>query len=114
MTEPLQEPALVLTAEKRALLKRWRDDGLLWLVNASVLHPRGWALAVHIDDDGELLGLSVVGDGKEPWCFGTDPDGSHQADEPFAEFKRSESAREAEWAPKLRSRLRVRRERPRG
>jgi hypothetical protein len=94
-------------ATEREALKKWRDDGLLWLVNTSVLHPRGYALAIHFEEGADFktalpLGLSVVGDGSEPWCFGEEPDGSHQSDEPFADFKRSESAREAEWSPKLR------------
>lgn len=95
---------LELTAEQRESLARFRAEGLLWLVNAAVLHPRGWALAVHLDDDtGEVLGLSVVGDGSEPWCFGPELGGAHQSDAPFEAFKASESAREAAWAPVLRA-----------
>lgn len=41
-----------------------KGDGVLWMVNCAVFHPRGLALAV--DEDGEL---SLVGDGKEPWQF---------------------------------------------
>ena len=47
-----------------------RDSGLLWLINTSVLHPRGFALALHYDDRGsEPTGWSLIGDGSEPWVF---------------------------------------------
>lgn len=41
-----------------------RGDGLLWLVNRVVFHPRGFALAV----DGQG-GFSLLGDGSEVWTF---------------------------------------------
>lgn len=44
------------------------SSGLLWLINATCFHPRGYALAVHPDG----AGWSLLGDGSEPWCF---PDG---------------------------------------
>jgi len=46
-----------------------RDSGLLWLVNASVFHPRGLAMALHVDSQGEVTGWSLLGDGNEPWRF---------------------------------------------
>lgn len=51
-----------------------QKDGLLWLINASVLHPRGFALALETDSNE----LFLMGDGSEPWVFG---DG--MGDEPF-------------------------------
>lgn len=45
-----------------------RDSGLLWLINASVFHPRGFALALHYEG-GEAVGWSLVGDGTEPWQY---------------------------------------------
>jgi hypothetical protein len=41
------------------------EDGLLWLINRCVFHPRGFALA-HVPgtDNWELLG-----DGSEVWAF---------------------------------------------
>lgn len=86
----------------RARLKKFQDDGLVWLVNTSVLHPRGLALAIHLDDAGEPLGLSIVGEGDEPWIFGDD-----QVDdegEPFGLIRRymaGEARREAAWSAKL-------------
>lgn len=40
-----------------------RESGLLWLINTSVLHPRGFALGW--SGDGHFL----LGDGSEPWRF---------------------------------------------
>jgi hypothetical protein len=48
-----------------------RDTGLLWLINTAVLHPRGYALAIHLDQ-GEAIGWSILGDGAEPWQFVTE------------------------------------------
>lgn len=60
---------LELTDAQRETLNQFRADGLLWMVNAAILHPRGYALTVHINDAGDPIGLSVQGDGVEPWCF---------------------------------------------
>ena len=43
-----------------------RADGFLWLINRSVFHPRGYALAVDTEDGSFWL----LGDGTEPWSFG--------------------------------------------
>jgi hypothetical protein len=43
-------------------------SGLLWLINTTVLHPRGFALALVIHD-GEAIGWQLIGDGSEPWVF---------------------------------------------
>lgn len=47
-----------------------RDSGLLWLINRTVFHPRGFALALTIADDGRATGWSLLGDGSEPWQYG--------------------------------------------
>lgn len=41
-----------------------RDTGLLWLINATVFHPRGFAMG--ISSDGRW---GIHGDGTEPWQF---------------------------------------------
>lgn len=41
------------------------DDGVLWLINSTVFHPRGFALAV----DSESGKLFLVGNGTEVWTF---------------------------------------------
>jgi hypothetical protein len=43
----------------------WHDDGVLWLVNRVVFHPRGFALAHTPGTDRWLL----LGDGSETWRF---------------------------------------------
>jgi hypothetical protein len=60
-----------------------RDEGLLWLINTAVFHPRGYALAIHFDDNEVATGWSLVGDGSEPWQM---PD-SPLIDELFAKTK---------------------------
>lgn len=45
-----------------------RPTGLLWLINAAVFHPRGFALALCYDG-GRLAGWRLLGDGSEPWRF---------------------------------------------
>lgn len=50
------------------------ETGLLWLINRQVLHPRGFALALVMDEEmGEPVGWALVGDGIEPWNY---PDGT--------------------------------------
>jgi hypothetical protein len=58
-----------------------RSSGLLWLVNAAVFHPRGFALAV-VEDGGKPVGWRLLGDGREPWSFASgDSDESFRAAE---------------------------------
>ena len=70
-----------------------RDEGLLWLINATVFHPRGYALAMHHDDKGHATGWSIVGDGAERWTYAEEqitPEGkmSDLLDEQFLRAKR--------------------------
>lgn len=54
-----------------------RDSGLLWLVNTTVMHPRGYALGLHYSDateGAEPDGWVLMGDGTEPWVFQDGPD----------------------------------------
>jgi hypothetical protein len=45
-------------------------SGLLWLINAAVFHPRGYALALVVDTTtGETAGWTLLGDGSEPWSY---------------------------------------------
>lgn len=60
-----------------------RDEGLLWLINTTVFHPRGYALALHFDHDGNATGWTMIGDGSEPWQM---PD-SPEVDALFAKTK---------------------------
>ena len=50
-----------------------KSSGLLWLINTSVLHPRGFALGLVYDASGEnCIGWKLLGDGSEQWQFGDD------------------------------------------
>ncbi|MFI2434717.1 hypothetical protein [Streptomyces sp. NPDC018693] len=64
-----------------------RDTGLLWLINRIAFHPRGLALALHLDEHGQAYGWSLVTntDG-EPWQFdpATDNDGYRRAENTIA------------------------------
>lgn len=64
--EPEQEPV-------ERPFQELRDSGLLWLINTSVLHPRGYALSLCFDGDdenlGECTGWILMGDGTERWAF---------------------------------------------
>lgn len=51
-----------------------RSTGLLWLINRIIFHPRGYALAFYLDDAGEVVGWSMLGNGTEPWRFPSDRD----------------------------------------
>jgi hypothetical protein len=48
-----------------------RDSGLLWLINTTVLHPRGFGLALHYPhlNATEPDGWVLNGDGTEAWVF---------------------------------------------
>lgn len=75
-------------------LARFHEEGLVWLVNAAVLHPRGWALTIHISEEGEPTHLSIQGDGRERWCF---VPGENAA--VLERFERAEEQREARTGP---------------
>lgn len=54
---------------KEITLEEMRDNGLLWLINATCFHPRGYALTFTQEEDGSISGIGISGDGKEPWYF---------------------------------------------
>lgn len=64
--------------------KRLSEYGVLWLINRTVFHPRGYALSL-IFEDGieEPTGWSIIGDGSEPWKF----DDSIDEDERFLQIE---------------------------
>lgn len=51
-------------------------SGLLWLINAVVFHPRGFALALVVDraTGDKAAGWQLLGDGTEPWQYDTSSD----------------------------------------
>ena len=82
-----------LTEEERGRevrpLSDLRRTGLLWLINATVFHPRGFALGFVFGSTG-LVGWRLLGDGSEPWRFDDDTDESFAAAEAlFAEHRRA-------------------------
>lgn len=56
-----------------------RDSGLLWLINRTVFHPRGFALA--LVGYGGTAGWRLHGDGTEVWRFDGDEDALFEAAE---------------------------------
>lgn len=72
-----------------------RDSGLLWLINRAALHPRGLALALHLDAHGQAYGWSLVTNAEgEPWQFdpATDNDGYQRAEATLAKALADEPA----------------------
>lgn len=65
----------------------FRDEGLLWLVNTMVFHPRGYALAFEINDDGDAIGWSLQGDGKERWAYAATDEMNEALDALFLKVK---------------------------
>lgn len=51
-----------------------RSNGLLWLINRVVFHPRGYALGFVYDDSKEIVGWTMYGNGSEPWIFSENED----------------------------------------
>jgi hypothetical protein len=50
-----------------------RTTGLLWLINSSVFHPRGYQFGLVYDAvTGACTGWTLDGDGTEPWIFPDD------------------------------------------
>lgn len=56
-------------ASETFTMEEFRTNGLLWLVNTAVFHPRGLAISFVFDDDEKVIGWRVQGDGTEPWYF---------------------------------------------
>lgn len=54
----------------------FRDDGILWMLNRTVFHPRGFALGI----DPEASELYLYGDGTEAWIYTLDEEGSTEQD----------------------------------
>ena len=77
----IQTKEQIEAAEQKPFSELW-SSGLLWLINTSVLHPRGYALVIHVDDEGQATGWSIAGDGSERWAFSEQrwPEGGHPDD----------------------------------
>lgn len=77
-------------------IQRWenlRHTGMLWAINATLLHPRGFAMGAEVEDSPELvdyalsddLGWKLLGDGSEPWSFADTPE-THEQMRKFEAF----------------------------
>lgn len=69
-----------------------RTEGLLWLINTTVFHPRGYALGLVYENDdpenlGACLGWELMGDGSESWQFGCDEESQARVDRAFRATK---------------------------
>jgi hypothetical protein len=87
MSDNPTEAKLVPIGDRGRPFEELRDTGLVWLFNTTVLHPRGYALAIHLADDGEATGWSLLGDGSEPWAFACDDATRDMLDERFQAIK---------------------------
>lgn len=69
-----------------------REDGILWMLNRTVFHPRGFALGINEDRSG----LFLTGDGLEPWRYDESMDtienGLFAAFEAMLERRREQAA----------------------
>lgn len=86
-TEPEPQHSRDEYADPRRPFTELSDSGLLWLINRTLFHPSGLALAVHTDEDGTAYGWSLLRspDG-EPWTYDaeTDADRLHRAETTLA------------------------------
>ncbi len=71
--------------DERRPFSELRNRGVLWAVNKTLFHPRGYALAFHYDDDEaatEPTGWSIFGNSSEVWTMTEEMD-----DRGFAAFE---------------------------
>jgi hypothetical protein len=76
--------------------RRLSEYGVLWLINRTVFHPRGFALSlIYSDEDGnhDPVGWRIEGDGSEVWRFeGFDEDEKFKAVEGLLQQARTYGA----------------------
>lgn len=85
-------------------------SGLLWLINRVVFHPRGYALGLIPDEEGDIVGWKLLGDGRAPWGMGDEEDEANAARE-FLEVHRAygSAAATAQHADEVIAGMRTRR-----
>lgn len=85
--------------------RAWRElseSGLLWLINATVFHPRGFALALSMDTiSGNVTGWDLIGDGTEPWRYADDMAGRFASAEATLASQRARPDTVGTLLPKL-------------
>jgi hypothetical protein len=68
----------------KAVTVNLREDGLVWMLNTAILHPRGFALGYNPADKT----FELQGDGSERWAYEeSDRDFSAQLDRRFEAFE---------------------------
>lgn len=50
------------------------NSGLLWMINRFIFHPRGFTFGLVPDEHGNIIGWTVLGDGKTCQRFLPDMD----------------------------------------
>lgn len=75
--------------QKVRSFNEWLDNGLLWLINTTVFHPRGYALGLGKDQFGNVMGWELFGDGTEPWQFACDDTTKAMLEERFEQVNRT-------------------------
>jgi hypothetical protein len=75
-----------VSAEKRPI-SELVDHGLLWLINTTVFHPRGFALGLQTGDDDAVDAWELLGDGSEPWVFAPDAETQARVHECFTKVE---------------------------
>lgn len=73
-------------------LSELQSSGVLWLINRVCFHPRGFALALDVQEDGSVTGWQLWGNGDEPWSFGDDEDELFEAVEALMESVRKQGS----------------------
>lgn len=67
-------PPFAVEGEMVVPWAEFHHQGLQWLINASVLNPRGYHLATYFPDDTYAVstGFMIAGDGSAPWSMPAD------------------------------------------
>lgn len=93
MTDRHERTNKVVDLPENEALDKFVEDGLLWLVNTALLHPRGYALGVQRNSaTKEPVQLVLLGDGSEPWFFQPG-----EFDEVFRRYELGEERRTRAW-----------------
>ena len=65
--EPLTMQELLKDMKLPPMIEvQMREDGILWMLNRTVFHPRGFALGIDREHPTRLF---LQGDGTEPWSY---------------------------------------------
>lgn len=71
--------------EPRPLEDLFAASGVLWAINRTLFHPRGFVLALHRDQHGQVTGWTIEGNGQTVWQY----DDTVLEDDYLAAFERT-------------------------